>query len=63
MDHIIIAPDNRFKRGSIKRKGNVLRGHPETLDMQTYRSDTLSMKLFPPIVVSRELGAKIKSML
>lgn len=62
MKPIHIKPDKRYKPGNIKRQGNTLRGNPETMQMKRLEPPA-GMFVNPPIVVSRELGDKIRETL
>jgi hypothetical protein len=59
---ITVISDKRFKKGNVKRIGKVLRGNPETVEMKPMTVPDGWMGA-PPIVVSEELGKKIKEAL
>jgi hypothetical protein len=63
-ESITIKPDKRFKLGNIKIAGNTLRGNPETMRLERldvpFSTQQASISPNPPIVVSAELGDKIK---
>jgi hypothetical protein len=57
---IVLKHDRRYKLGNIKREGDVLRGHPETLQMKPLYDQNIALSLNPPYVVGKEMAEAIK---
>ena len=56
MQPIEIRPDKRFKKGNVKRKGKVLRGNPETVELKQLHN-------YGPYVITEELAKAMKPIL
>lgn len=63
LNGIILKSDKRFKPGHIKRESDVLRGHPDTMQIKRMEPPNTAdphLSLSPPLVVSAELAEALR---